>query len=172
MYLEEDITNHAEFPDNGLFNLGSLPGSKYKVCGEPIPELADSGETPMRSRFTPRPPSTLTGWGQPQPWANENLSGDQPGPSNALLKKKPKYESCLKRTIPYVSLATDSSGRSICVDSIITNVYIKIPDSNVNTQTILSDVASKISTDENELVLLDSKFVAITDDDDKGEGIN
>ena len=48
----------------------------------------------------------------------------QPGPSNALLRKRPKYDSCLKRTIPYVSLATDSSGRNMCVDTIISNVYI------------------------------------------------
>ena len=165
MYLEEDMTNHAEFPENGLFNLGSLHGSKYKVCGEPM-EQADGRETPIRPRFALR---TSSGWGQPRPWASENLSSNQPGPSSALLRKKPKYESCLKRTIPYVSLATDSSGRSICVDSIITNVYIKIPDDNVSTQTVLTEIACKINSDENELVLLDSKFIPVTDDDDKGQ---
>ena len=79
-----------------------------------------------------------------------------------------KYDSCLKRTIPYVSLCSDSSGRNICVDSIITNVYIRIPDDNVGTRSILGDVASKIGAEENDLILLDSKFVPITDDDDKG----
>ena len=73
--------------------------------------------------------STSSGWGQQRPWASES---DHAGPSNYLLRKKPN-ESCLKRTIPYVSLATDSSGRNVCVDSIISNVYIKIPDENVCT---------------------------------------
>ena len=106
------------------------------------------------------------------PWASsDHFSSDQPGPNNDLLRKKPKYESCLKRTIPYVSLATDSSGRNMCVNSIISNVYIKIPDDNVCTQAILCDIASKISSSERELTLLDSKFVPVTDDDDKGEYI-
>ncbi len=143
-----------------------MPGSKYKVCGEPmVMEQADGAETLMRPRFTARGPGTSSGWGQPRPWASESFSSDQPGPSNALLRKKPKYDSCLKRTIPYVSLATDSSGRNICVDSI---VYIRIPDDNVGTRSILGDIASKIGTEENELILLDSKFVPITDDEDKG----
>lgn len=125
----------------------------------------DSTETPMRPRFSLRGPGTPSGWGQPRPWANENFSRDQPGPSDALLRKKPKYDSCLKRTIPFVSLATDASGRNICVDSIITNVYIRIPDGNVNTQSILNEISSKTSNEENDLILLDSKFVPVTDDD-------
>ena len=56
----------------------------------------------------------------------------------------------------------------MCVDSIVSNVYVKIPDDNVCTQTILRDIAAKIGTDEKELTLLDSKFVPVTDDDDKG----
>ena len=51
-----------------------------------------------------------------------------------------------------------------CVDSIISNVYLKNPDSTVRTETVLSEVAAKISTEESELVLLDSKFVPISDD--------
>ena len=51
----------------------------------------------------------------------------------------------------------------MCVDTIISNVYIKIPDNNVCTQAILSE----IGTDEWELTLLDSKFVPVTDDDNK-----
>lgn len=124
----------------------------------------------MRPRFVVRGPGVTSGhgWGQPRPWASESFPSDQPGPSNTLLRKKPKYDSCLKRTIPYVSLATDSSRRSICVDSIVSNVYIKIPDDNVCTQAILSDIAAKIGTDDKDLTLLNSKFVPVTDDDDKG----
>ena len=54
----------------------------------------------------------------------------------------------------------------MCADSIISNVYIKIPDNNVCTQAVLCDIASKI---DRELTLLDSKFVPVMDDDDKGE---
>lgn len=148
-----------------------MPGSKYKVCGESMEQSqTDGAESTMRPRFQVRGPGVPSGWGQPRPWASsDHFLSDQPGPSNALLRKKPKYESCLKRTIPYVSLATDSSGRNMCVDSIISNVYIKIPDDNVCTQAILCDIASKISSSERELTLLDSKFVPVTDDDDKGE---
>lgn len=160
MFLEEDVTKNAEFATDGLFNLGPIPGSKYKICGEQVE--SDNLETPMRPRFAFRAPVTA-GWSQTRPWANEN----QPGPSDALLRKKPKYDSCLKRTIPFVSLATDSSGRNICVDSIVTNVYIRIPDDNVSTQSILSEVSSKIC-EESDLVLLDSKFVPITDEAEKG----
>ena len=169
--MEEDITNNAEFPDNGVFDLGHMPGSKYKVCGETSTvEQLDGTENAMRPRFVVRGPGVTSGhgWGQPRPWASESFSSDQPGPSNALLRKKPKYDSCLKRTIPYVSLAMDSSGRSMCVDSIVSNVYVKIPDDTVCTQAILSDVAAKIGADDKELTLLDSKFVPVTDDDDKG----
>lgn len=112
--MEEDITNHAEFPENGLFNLGDMPGSKYKVCGEPMEQSTDVAESLIRPHFSIRGPSTPSGWGQSWPWASES---DQPGPSNALLRKKPKYDSCLKRTIPYVSLATDSSGRNVLIQS-------------------------------------------------------
>ena len=52
----------------------------------------------------------------------------------------------------------------MCVDSIISNVYIKIPDSNVSLQTILSEVAAKIGESPNDLILLDSKFIEIGDD--------
>ena len=57
----------------------------------------------------------------------------------------------------------------MCVDS-ISNIYVKIPD-DMCTQAILCDIASKISSSERELTLLDSKFVPVTDDDDKGEYI-
>ena len=166
--MEEDITDNAEFPDNGVFDLRHMPGSKYKVCGETSTvEQLDGTENAMRPRFVVCGPGVTSGhgWGQPRPWASESFSSDQPGPSNALLRKKPKYDLCLKRTIPYVSLAMDSSGRSMCVDSIVSNVYGKIPNDTVHK---LFYVAAKIGTDDKELTFLDSKFVPVTDDDDKG----
>ena len=33
LYLEEDVTMNAEFPEEGKFNLSLLPGNRYKVCG-------------------------------------------------------------------------------------------------------------------------------------------
>lgn len=146
--------------------LGTCP-VQSTVCGESVEQL--DGTENARPRFVIRGPGVTSGhgWGQPRPWVGESFSNDQPGPSNALLRKKPKYDSCLKRTIPYVSLATDSSGKSVCVDSTVSNVYIKIPD-DVCTQTILSDIAAKIGADDKELTLLDSKFVPVMDDDDKG----
>lgn len=168
--MEEDITSNAEFPDNGRFDLGNIPGSKYKVCGESTEQSDSQGsDCVSRPRFVIRGPGGPSGWGQPRPWAHDNITNDpQPGTSTALIRKKPKYDSFLKRTIPYVSLCTDSSGRNVCVDSIISNIYVRIPDDAVSTQAILSDVAAKTSTDERELTLVDSKFVPITDDDDKG----
>ena len=57
-------------------------------------------------------------WPWPWPWAgSDHISSDQPGPSNALVKKL-KYVSCLKRINPYVYLATDSCGRNLSIQSL------------------------------------------------------
>lgn len=110
------------------------------------------------------PSSTAVGWGQshPRPWVS-----DEPGPSTMTsAKKKPKYESFLKRTIPFVSLSMN--GKNMCVDSIISNTYIKIAEDNVSPQAIVAEVAAKISVSEDELILLDPKFVPLTDADNPG----
>ena len=119
----------------------------------------------MRPRFNIRSPivpcsSTEVGWGHPRPWAS-----DEPGPSTSV-RKKPKYESFLKRTISFVSLSMN--GKNMCVDSIISNSYIKIVESEVSPQAIIAEVAAKISVAEDELILLDSKFVPLTDADNTG----
>ena len=116
-------------------------------------EQLDGAENAMHPRFNVHGPGIRSGygWGQPRPWVSESFSSDQPSSSNALLRK-----------------TTDSSGRSMCVDSIVSNVYVKIPDDSVCTQAIPSDIAAKIGTDDKDLTLLDSKFVPVTDDDDKG----
>lgn len=158
--MEEDITNNAEFPENGMFNLGQVPSSKYKVCGESSEQIDNSSE-PSRPRFTFRSPvpGATSGWGQPRPWAGDN--SNDPGPSNPLPRKKPRYENYFKRTIPYVSMSTGGNGKSICVDTIISNVYVRLADDNVTPQAILTDISSKITIDVEELVLLDAKFVPL-----------
>lgn len=53
----------------------------------------------------------------------------------------------------------------MCVDSIISNVEF------LCTQAIHCDIASKMGSNERELTLLDSKFLPVTDGEDKGEYI-
>lgn len=50
------------------------------------------------------------------------------------------------------------------IDSIVSNTYIKIPDSSVSGQTIMSEVATKVGCEATDLVILDSKFVEVGDD--------
>ena len=103
-------------------------------------------------------------WSVPRPWQQQPEVNQGAGPSSRKKSSSVHYESSLKRSIPHVSLSLDDSGKNICVDSIISNVYIKIPDSNVSLQTILSEVAAKIGESPSDLILLDSKFVEIGDD--------
>ena len=81
-----------------------------------------------------------------------------------MRQKTMLYESSFKRSFPYVSLCLDESGRNICVDTIIFNVYIKIPDSSVSLQSIMNEVAGKIGEPPTDLILLDSRFIEIGDD--------
>ena len=108
-------------------------------------------------------------WSIPRPWQQQQQHQREsdiqiPGPSSKRQKTGMQYESSLKRSFPYVSLCLDESGRNICVDMIISNVYIKIPDSSVSLQAILGEVARKIGESPTELILLDSKFIEIGDD--------
>ena len=73
----------------------------------------------------------------------------------------------MKKTIPFVSLSLDLSGRNIIVDNTINNVYIKIPENTVSVESILAAIAAKIGCEVTELVLLDVKFIEISND--KGE---
>ena len=94
--MEEDITNNAEFPENGVFDLGPIPGSKYKACGDFIAfEQSEGIEKTICPRFAIRGPGASSGWGQPRPWASEGfqVSSDslsEPGPS----KKRP-FMNCV-----------------------------------------------------------------------------
>ena len=104
-----------------------------------------------------------------RPWQQQqqhqcDLDIQIPGPSSKRQKTSIQYESSLKRSFPYVSLCLDESGQNICMDTIISNVYIKIPDSSVSLQAMLGEVAGKIGESPTELILLDSKFIEIGDD--------
>ena len=93
----------------------------------------------------------------------------QPGPSSssglALLKKKPKYENQLKRTTPFVSLCADQTGKKMSIDTIIANLYVKIPESEVSVNSILCDVAPKLDCPVEDLTILDSTLVPLPDED-------
>ena len=168
IYLEEDVTKNAEFPEDGRFDVLTTPGNRYKVCGDSENTSSDSGNADERvDSPSVRPMFTGSGqWSVPRPWQQQPEVTQGAGHSSSSRKKSSSvhYESSLKRSIPHVSLCLDDSGRNMCVDSIISNVYIKIPDSNVSLQTILSEVAAKIGESPNDLILLDSKFIEIGDD--------
>ena len=72
-------------------------------------------------------------------YGNSGATGSGPTRKRSLttaLAHQP-YEKYLKKSIPFVSLCLDNH-RNIVVDSIISNVYVKIPDSSVSGQEILS----------------------------------
>lgn len=142
-----------------MFDLGTLPGTKYKVSGEP--EVTTVAVESTRPRYQ-LPLSTGSGWGPSRPW----LSRDEgSGPSSAInSRNRPRYEACLKRTIPFVTLCPDQSCRSMCIDTVISNLYLKIPESEVSLDAILTAAGPKVDVAMEQLVLLDSTFVPVTDD--------
>lgn len=119
--------------------------------------------------FTPQP--NPRPWSITRPWTG---NAGQPSTSmqpSALQNKRgaanQSYEKFLKRSIPFVSLCLDQTSRNIVIDSIISNVYIKIADSSVSGQSILSAVASKVDCEATDLVILDVKFIEVSDDKGK-----
>lgn len=114
---------------------------------------------------TTQPPQP---WSLPRPWTNNTVAGPSSAPASLPRKKTNQpYEVFLKRSIPYVALGLDQSGRNIIVDSTINNVYVKIPENSVSAQSILSVIATKVSCEVAELVMLDVKFIEISDDKGK-----
>ena len=170
IYLEEDDTKNAEFPEDGRFVLLSA-GTRYKACGEEdTPGIeSDRLQTPPSRSLVMGPGGPgHSVWSIPRPWQQQQRESDiQMGPGLSSKRRKTMtmlYESSLKHSFPYVSLCLDESGRNICVHTIISNVYIKIPDSSVSLQSILNEVAGKIGEPPTDLILLDSKFIEIGDD--------
>ena len=50
------------------------------------------------------------------------------------------------------------------VDNTINNVYVKVPENSLSVKSILSAVATKLSSTPEDLVILDVKFLEVTDD--------
>ena len=70
IYLEEDVTMNAEFPEEGQFHLSSIHGSRYKVCGDPEEQGGEDSNLDM-SPLSSSGVSVLQG-------VNSNM----PGPSS------------------------------------------------------------------------------------------
>ena len=168
---------NAEFPEEGKFQLTPLPGNRYKVCGDPeeVQGVEDSHHMPSSVGSLSQCPSgsipgpSTRGWSIPRPWMSTVHSGPMPFSSIANPPKGKKiqsqgYEPYLKRSIPLVTLSLDHTGKNIIIDSTNDNVYVKIPESSVSVPSILSEIGMKASIQPEELVILDSKFLPITDD--------
>lgn len=160
IYLEEDLTGHDEFAVAGKF--GDLGFGRYEVCGD----LASEAEQVPRNveGFAPQP--SPRPWSIGRPWTSQPSTSLQVSatPRNATLMAKQTYEKFLKRSIPFVSLCLDQANRNIVIDSIVSNVYIKIADSSVSGQSILSEVAPKVGCEAADLMILDAKFIEVSDD--------
>lgn len=168
IYLEDEITKHDEFPLAGKF--GDLGYGRYEVCGDLSSEV---DQVPRNVEgFTPQP--SPRPWSITRPWTGNtgqsSTSLQLPAPGNkrgATLMANQSYEKFLKRNIPFVSLCLDQTSRNIVIDSIICNVYIKIADSAVSGQAILSAVATKVGCEATDLIILDVKFIEVSNDNGK-----
>lgn len=154
--MEEDITKNVEFPLAGKFV--DIRYGKFKCCGEPNLTATNASveQPPPQSVQPPQP------WSLPRPWTNNSIAGS----SSALLPRKKvnqPMEAFFKRSIPFVALCLDR-GRNITVESTINNVYVKIPENVVSVESILSAMATKLSCEATDLIMLDVKFIEISDD--------
>ena len=89
IYLEENATMNAEFPEKGQFHLFSIHGSRYKVCGDPEEQ---GGRILIQTCHLCLPPvysvlqgvnsnmpgPSSRGWSIPRPW----IMGAQGGQSS------------------------------------------------------------------------------------------
>jgi len=74
-----------------------------------------------------------------------------------------KAEPFFTQSFPFVSLSLDYAKKNIIVDSTNDNVYIKIPESSVSVAAIVSEISTKVSHQPEELIILDSKLIPVTD---------
>ena len=152
LYLEEEVTNNVELADtDGRFHASARnTGIRYKVCGESIGESSNSQV-----------------WSTPPSWTvptRGRSSAPLPSPKRNVSEQSSSgvAESTFKKCIPFVSLVLDGSGK-IVIESTDDNVYIKIPGT-VSTESILSAIAPKVSMAADDLIVLDSKFIPVTND--------
>ena len=172
LYLEEMYTKNAEFPEEGKFKLkDDVLYTHYTVCGdaddcEGTPPGADV--IPPQQPGPSHPSSSFTSeWLIPRPWASiYNQAKQKVNPLSHLKKSVPAYNAAaLKRTFPYVSLCLDHTGKNITVESTIDSIYVKIPQNSVRVSGILEEVAMRVGMPAEDLVLLDAKFVAVSNDE-------
>ena len=165
IFLEAEGSRNVEYPEEGRFKLVDTgPGMKYIVCGDP-----DAGESAPSvipsSQPGPSNPSS-SGWSIPRPWALNNqvsLKGNQLSRCKKTLPMN--NAAMLKRTFPYVSLSLDHTGKNITVESTIDSIYVKIPESSVCASSILEEVAIRVGSVAEDLVLLDAKFLPGSNDE-------
>ncbi len=76
---------------------------------------------------------------------NEQSAAGGSSLSTKRLNRKTAGDVYWKRTIPYVSLGIEGgNGRNLCVDTIIRNLFLKLPESTVSAATILAEAGSRI----------------------------
>ena len=121
---------------------------------------------------------SIQDWSISRPWATLTQRGAGGGrvtatptrefPGNSFIKKgqqpSTSYESHFKRCIPYVTLALDESRKNVIIDSTDDNVYIKVPECSVSVTAILAAVGQKVSIPPDDLVLLDSKIIPVSNE--------
>ena len=115
-------------------------------------------------------PNVNRAWCVDQPWTAGDRSGKMPLKPTLTSKKAEKLtsEPLFRRTFPFVSLNLDKTQRNILVDTTEENVYIRVSERTLSVQTLLAEMGKGINVPEEELVILDSKCVPVTDDD-KGQ---
>ena len=141
------------------------------MCGDD-----DNCETVSDPPTHPQPgPSGLTssvsGWAVPTPWTT---SVSNPVLHKANFSKKsplatPHVVAGLKRTFPYVSLCLDHTGKNVTVESTIDSIYVKLPENGVCVDAVLEEVSTRVGIAAEDLVLLDSKFVPVSNNE---RGVN
>ena len=167
LYLEEMYTKNAEFPDEGRFRLkDDVLYTHYIVCGDSETCESASSVTELSSSQPGPSNPPFSGWSTPQPWAPLNNQVSLKGNPLSRSKKIPMYNAAmLKRTFLYVSLSLDHTGKNITVESTIDSVYVKIPESSVCASSILEEVAIRVGSVAEDLVILDAKFLQVSDDE-------
>ena len=156
IYLEEDVTNHVEFPTDGKFN---VPFGKYRIYGDDASECR-----------TPEPRPSTSSWAITRPWSVAGSSSVLAGVRSkrgSVSGTQSRYETFWKRSIPLVALCLDDNCRNILVDSTVNNVYVKVPENSLSVGSIISAVATKVNIAFEDLVLLDSKLIEVADDKGK-----
>ncbi len=134
---------------------------------DPLLQFGSSSNTPTNSSMPtgetvwpplpplPRPNFTRVGWeNRPTPWSSTTVgtganSTQQPNPLFHASRKRSRslqlQTAYVKRTIPYVSLAVETNGRSLYVhvEGVISNLYIKVPEDIISTNTMIGEALSR-----------------------------